>query len=401
VQTQSRSTRKPLVALALTLACAAGVSLSASASAAQSVAYDPTLKTVTPAMQVLPVHVGGRVVVRDLPGPLPAGAVAFVHQWPGVYFEAAFMGREVIARFDDPANEYRLLIDDLDPLRLAQPGRVDVRIHGLVDGPHRLRLEKITESVDHSAAFEGFYIPPTERAGRVEPRARRLEFIGDSAMTGYGIRSAVRECTTEEVRLLTDTQAAYPALVSRHFGADYQINAISGRGLIRNFGGVEPDDPMTHAWGFAVRDLQAPYEDAAWQPDIVFVTLFNDFAGDLVADGRWRDLAALGADWGDAYAAFVRRIHQRAPGASIVVGWLDLSQQTDASVIELAREARRKIEAAAEQDGFSVSFADMPTGLDYERTACDYHASLRDQRRLADHVTAFIDAHPDLWTGTP
>lgn len=390
---------RPIAALARALACAAGVALFAPACAAQSVSYDPTLQTVTPAMRVLPVHVGGRVVLRDLPGSMPAGAVGFVHQWPGVYFEAAFTGREVVARFDDAANEYRLLIDDLDPVRLAQPGRVDVRIHGLGDGPHRLRLEKVTESVDHSAAFEGFYIPPTERPGRVEARARRMEFIGDSAMTGYGIRSAGRECTTEQVRLLTDTQAAWPALVSSHFGADYQINAISGRGLIRNYGGVAPEDPMTHAYGFAVRDLQALYDDATWQPQIVFVTLFADFAGDSPADGRWSDLSVLGTDWGDAYAAFVRRIHQRAPDAAIVVGWLDLSQQTDATFIALARRARATIEAAAEQNGFTVRFADMPTGLDYERTACDYHASASDQRRVAAHVTAFIDAHPDLWPG--
>jgi hypothetical protein len=398
---QTRLTRKMLAEIARALTSAAGISLFASACAAQTMTYDLTLKAVTPTMQVLPVHVGGRVVMRDMASSMPVGAVSFVHQWPGVYFEAAFTGREVVARFNDPENEYRLLIDDLEPVRLAQPGHVDISIDGLMDGPHRLRLEKITESVDHSAAFEGFYIPTSERAGRSEQRARRLEFIGDSAMTGYGIRSVVRQCTKEEVRLLTDTQAAYPAIVSEHYGADYQINAISGRGLIRNFGGVEPDDPMTHAYDFAVRDLQAAYDDPAWQPQIVFVSLFADFASDLAATESWRNLSDLGADWGDAYAAFLRRIHHRAPGASIVVGWIDMSQQIDAAFIALAGQARRKIEDAAERDGFKVSFADMPTGLDYERSACDYHPSLSDQRRLADHVTAFIDAHPALWTGMP
>lgn len=390
-----------LANMKLAIAFAASLSGFASACTAQTVTYDPTLKTVTPTMQVLPVHVGGRVVMRDLASPMPLGAVAFVHQWPGVYFEASFTGREVVARFNDPKNEYRLLIDDLEPVRLAQPGQVDVRIQGLADGPHRLRLEKVTESVDQSAAFEGFYIPRSGSPGRVEPRARRMEFIGDSAMTGYGIRSAAPQCTKEEVRLLTDTQAAYPSIVSEHFGADYQINAISGRGLIRNFGGVEPEDPMTHAYGFAVRDLQTLDNDRIWRPQIVFVSLFADFASDLSATERWKDLSELGTDWGEAYADFLRKIHLREPGASIVVGWLDMSQQTDDAFIALAGQARKAIEDSAEQEGFKVTFASMPTGLDYERSACDFHPSLSDQRRLADHVVAFIDAHPDLWVEAP
>ena len=390
-----------MASLIRTVVCAASLAVLTSNAAAQTVAVDPSRQSVVPAMHALPVHVGGRVVTRPSQQTMPTGALSFIHQWPGVYFEAGFAGREVVLRFDDAANEYRLLIDDLDPIRLAQPGRVDVRISGLNDAPHRLRLETITESVDHSAAFEGFYIPPSARPTALPARTRSLEFIGDSAMTGYGIRSTTRQCTKEEVRLLTDTQAAWPALVSRHFEADYQINAISGRGLIRNFGGVAPEDPMTHAYGFAVRDLAAPYSDPDWRPRIVFVSLFADFAGDLSPAEPWKTTAELGADWARSYATFVSRIHDQSPGAAIVVGWLDLSQQTDADFIALADTARRGIQSAADRRDFRVAFMEMPSGQDYELTACDHHPGLADQRRLADHVTAYLDAHPDLLSDGP
>lgn len=368
-----------------------------SAAFAQTVTFDPKLSTATSEMKALPAHVGGRVLMTPLPEPMPSGATRFVHQWPGVYFEAGFEGEQVMLRFDDSLNEYRLLIDDLAPIQIAQPGRTEVHIAGLANSTHRLRLEKMTESVDHSAAFDGFYVPADERVITTPARARRMEFIGDSAMTGYGIRSATRQCSKEEVRLLTDTQAAYPALVSNRFGADYQVNAISGRGLIRNFGGVEPDDPMTHAYDFAVRDIGAPLRDATWQPQIIVVSLFADFAGELGPSEPWKTMGEVGAAWIDGYVAFLRQLHARAPEAALVVGWPNMAQQTDSEFISLVDRAREAILSAADQSGFRVVLMEMPTGQDYELSACDYHPSIGDQRRLADHVGRFIDAYSELW----
>ena len=198
-----------------TLATFALVAL-ASPAAAQTVTVDPANRSVTSDMQALPVHVGGRVEAAPLPAPLPGGARAYRHEWPGVYFEAAFRGDRVVLKFDDPANEYRLLIDLFPPITLAQPGTAEITIGGLGDGVHQLRLEKVTESINLPETFAGFYIPASARPIALQPpRPRQIEFIGDSLMAGYGVRSASRQCTKDEVRLLTDTQAAYPAIVAR------------------------------------------------------------------------------------------------------------------------------------------------------------------------------------------
>jgi len=94
------------------LAAALLATFAANAAKAQDVTVDAANRSVTADMRALPVHVGGRVETAPLPAPLPAGATAFLHEWPGVYFEAAFRGDRVVLRFDDPANEYRLLVDD-------------------------------------------------------------------------------------------------------------------------------------------------------------------------------------------------------------------------------------------------------------------------------------------------
>ena len=174
--------------------------------------------------QVLPVHVGGRVVAH----PLPGNTTEYEHQWPGVYFESRFDGTQVYLAFNDALNEYRLLIDGQAPLTVNQPGKGAFEITGLAPGAHGIRLEKITESQAVSGAFDGFFIAANEKALPIGGRVRQMEFIGDSSMTGYGDRSTTRQCTDEERRARTDTQQGFAALTAKHFDADYQINAISG-----------------------------------------------------------------------------------------------------------------------------------------------------------------------------
>jgi hypothetical protein len=227
----------------------------------QEIGIARSTHVVSRAMRTLPVHIGGRVAISQLSGQLPAGAKRYLHQWPGVYFETSFSGDSLALKFDDPYNEYRLSIDGQVLQRIAQPGSSEYLVTGLAARLHHVRLERVTESVDHSASFEGFYAPRNARVHGIEDRARRIEFVGDSGMTGYGIRTETRACTQEEVRLKSDTQIAYPALVAKRLDADYQINAISGRGLIRNYGGQWPDDTMLHAYRYAVRERRGSSAD--------------------------------------------------------------------------------------------------------------------------------------------
>ncbi len=229
--------------LVATLAALAGPAL------AQTVTVDPANRTVSGDMRALPVHVGGRVESTPLPAPLPAAPPPSGTNGPGSTFEAAFRGDRVVLKFDDPANEYRLLVDDLPPVSLAQPGAAEITVGGLADRPHSLRLEKVTESIGLPETFAGFASPATARPIALRPpRPRQIDFIGDLALwPATALRSASRQCTREQVRLLTDTQAAYPALVARQFDADHQVNAISGRGLVRNYNGESPDAPLARA----------------------------------------------------------------------------------------------------------------------------------------------------------
>jgi lysophospholipase L1-like esterase len=345
------------------------------------------------AMRTLPVRVVGRVSISSHSGPWPGGAKRYLHQWPGVYFETSFLGDSLVLKFDDPYNEYRLSIDGHAAQRMAQPGASEYSVTGLPAGLHRARLEKVTESIDHSASFEGFYAPSGTRVHRSEHRARQIEFIGDSGMTGYGIRSDTRTCTQEEVRLRSDTQIAYPALVAKRLDADYQINAISGRGLIRNYGGQWPGDSMLHAYRYAVREREFLYHDSGWRPQVIFVMLgSNDFYGDVKAGERWASLPALAEEWTTAFEQFVSRLHRRTPDAKIIVAWPDRAAQTDTDATRMFTKAQKSVEAAARRGGIrKLSFVQMAPGLKLQDSACDYHPSAEDHRQMAVYVAEAIE----------
>ena len=116
------------------------LAVQASGALAATVTRDAARQSVTADMITLPVRAVGRMSKTPLPPPLPAGAIAYTHEWPGVYFETAFIGERLVLRFDDGWHEYRLRVNDAPPITIAQPGHADIVIGGLAKGPHHIRL---------------------------------------------------------------------------------------------------------------------------------------------------------------------------------------------------------------------------------------------------------------------
>ncbi|NJM51400.1 MAG: lipolytic enzyme, G-D-S-L [Sphingomonadales bacterium] len=365
---------------------------------AQSVAPADIKEIQTKGVKPLPVRAVGRVSETALPAPMPKGAVSYVHQWPAVYFEAAFTGDNVLLKFDDPLNEYRLFVDGGKPITIAQPGSGVFKVGGLSRQPHKLRLEKVTESINGVGAFQGFYINKGAKAGRSTPRKRQIEFIGDSGMAGYGVRSTKRECTKEEVRLLSDTQIAYPALTAKHFNADYQVNAYSGRGIIRNYDGAEPGVTMPALYPFTLYDKSVSYADPKWQPQIILVGLGgNDISTPLKKDEKWQSTEQFAQDFMQSYAQFLGQLHVRSPGAALVILWPISGDISDPEAAKYARLAQDTLTAEAKRIGFRDFTLLTLKDLTLDTSACDYHASIEDYQKLTVWMTKFLESKPELW----
>ena len=368
---------------------------------AQTVTKDDSNQTITSQMQALIPHIGGRVQINRLSGDTPPGAVSYTHQWPGIYWETGFIGDTVVLKFNDPANEYRLLLDDKAPIAIAQPGRSEIAVTNFANGPHRLRLEKVTESIWKLGTFEGFYINATEKGVTIPPKLRQIEFIGNSDMTGYGLRSDTRTCTQDEVRLRSDTQSAYPALVAKFFDADYQINAISGRGIIRNYAGMVPDHTMLVIYDNILPDEPGtfePYADATWTPQITFIGLGgNDFFSPLKPDEVWKTRDALIDSYVDGMAKLLANVQQRHPKTTVMIYWPDAGILTPAEKARLDRDGQARLVTTARLLGMKPLEFVVTGNLEPDAMACDYHGSASDHRKKARWLIDRIQLQMTLW----
>ncbi len=359
------------------LALLGAASLSASAAVAQPATIAPV--TTKPGA-ALPIHIGGRV---------ERTADGYTRQWPGTYFEAAFSGPTVLLKIGAGEVILRVSVDGATVAKLVKPKPGTYRIAGLSRGRHTVRVDVASESQAAPTVFGGLYAAVGTRALPAPARQRQIEFIGDSHTVGYGNISTKRDCTQDEVWATTDTSLAMPALTARRYGADYQVNAISGRGIVRNYDGA-PGDTVPAAYPFTLFKSAKRYVDPSWHPSLFVIALgTNDFTTPLKPTEPWKTRDALHADYENRYVAFVKQLRARDPDAHVVLWATDMADGEIAS--EVGKVAAR-LKAEGERN---VTFVPV-TGLAF--TGCHAHPSTADDARITTALAGYIDAHPALWS---
>jgi lysophospholipase L1-like esterase len=346
---------------------------------------------VVPALVALPTHVGGRALETNL-GAVGEFASDYAAQWPGSYFEAGFVGREVFFRVGANHAIYHVMVDKAAPLVLSNPAAGMYRVTGLDDGGHWVSVLIVTENQSAANHFGGFAVPGDGKTliiqGRAITRTKQIEFIGDSHTVGYGNTSATRSCPGDGVWAATDNSRAFGALTANHYEADYQINAISGRGIVRNYNGFQ-GDTVPVVYPFVLFDKKQVYADAGWKPQVIVIALgTNDFSTPLNPGETWKTREALHKDYEATYVAFLKMLRARDPGAYFVV-WTTGSE-------EIEGEAKKVVELAKAQGESRISLVPVD-GLEF--TGCDYHPSLADDGVIRDKLEQAIDAVPGVWQG--
>jgi lysophospholipase L1-like esterase len=327
-------------------------------------------------LRVLPIHIGGRVLVRGT-----VDSPQYERQWPGTYFETQFKGRSVYFKLGPGEDILKISVDGVEVQRLTKPAPGVYSVHDLRKGKHTVRVDVITESQAGPTEFDGFYGDSHLKALATGDRPRQIEFIGDSHTVGYGNTSPKRECTEEEVWSTTDTSQGIAPLVAQRYSADYQVNAISGRGIVRNYNGFDGDS-LPFAYPFALLDHSSRYEDAGWRPQVIVISLgTNDFSTPLHDGEKWKTRDELHADFESTYVAFLHQLRAANPIAYFVLWASDMADG------EIASEVQR---VAAQAGASGDSRITLVSLKDLEFTACNYHPSLADDRKIADAVTAAI-----------
>lgn len=317
----------------------------------------------------------------------PDGA-GWTYQWPGTYAEAAFTGSEIFLRVGTGPAILHVLVDDKKLGTLVRPEAGWYRVDGLEPGRHVLRVESASENQDGVVTFGGFAVGANTKPAPLAPRKRQIEFIGDSHTVGYGNISTSRDCTEDRVWETTDTSSAFGALVGRHYDADYRVNAISGRGIVRNYDGSD-GDPVPVAWPFVLFDKAQRDVSKTWHPSVLVISLgTNDFSTKLNAQEPWKDRDALHADYEATYAKFLKTLRARFPKALFVLWATDLADG------EIQAEVHKVVDTATASGDRNIVF--LPVNS-LEMTGCHWHPSVADDQKIAAALITTIDARKIGW----
>lgn len=342
-----------------------------------------------PSLHPLQMSVGGRMLITPSPD-TAFGARNYSYQWPGSYFRAEFAGTSVFFRIVAGDEILHVQADGRLVVTLTKPAPGVYEVDGLGQGKHRIGVYVATESQAAPDAFGGFALPQGERGLTPPQRHREIEFIGDSHTVGYGDLSATRTCTRDKVWSDTDDTSAFGPMIARHYDADYQVNAISGRGIVRNYNGLQVDT-LPEAYPWILFDRKQQYRDPEWKPQVLVIALgTNDFSTSLHAGERWKSRDDLHADFEATYLRFLEELRARNPRAGIVV-WA-----TDMASGEIEAEARKVVDQMRKQGDPHIVFVPI-NGLSF--AACDSHPSLADEKIIAEKLEQAIDGDPQVWSG--
>jgi lysophospholipase L1-like esterase len=327
----------------------------------------------------------GRVDWRDPSGPRIA--------WGGSSLTVRFTGTSLGVRLLDlpkleeaAPNRFRFSVDGA-PFRdlYVGEGHLLYRLaEGLPRGEHVLRLEKETEPAVGVTQLLGLELDPGARLLPAPPApSRRLEFIGDSGLTGFGIEGKNAQCSfnaeTERASL------TWGALTAQALGAEASFVAFSGKGVAVNYANdATPTLPQLYPRTLPLRE-DLPWDFSSWIPDAVVIQLgANDFWKEHPGEERFRD----------AYRALVADIRGHYPRAHIVCvlgSGLSDTHPKDLQARTLVRGLLSGLVDRLRQEGDPrVHFAEVPANREDEGLGCLWHPSRKTHQRSAEQMTPLL-----------
>ena len=313
---------------------------------------------------------------------------------PATGLEFLFSGQDLTLTFlrsdtiCDPVNAPHVVVL-IDGVRsadfLVRRKQEDVRIYdragGVVDVPVCITVLKASEGCESSLGIcmEAETTDAGARMTATEPKAKLIEFVGDSITCGYGVNGVLGDLFSTQNE---DATKAYAFLAARELGCDYSMVAMSGHGVISGY--TEGNVPLTS-------QLVMPYyetlgrcytEDEAFSPqktawdfrrtaDILVVNLgTND-------SSYCREIPERRQAYADAYVRMLYVLRAKNPHAKIwcTLGVMDQTvyDNMEEAVARYRSETKDgavytlKFDLQRPEDGFSVDW--HPTASTQEKAA--------------------------------
>jgi lysophospholipase L1-like esterase len=200
--------------------------------------------------------------------------------WPGVQIRTRFEGTSCSIKLKDGNNDYNVFIDGkLHNIIRTTADTIYVLANGLNKKTHTLLITKRTEALFGVGTFEGFILDGGKDLVKSnEKKKRKIEFVGDSYFTGFGSEGDSPDCVFS--RETENSYLSFGPQLARKLDADYSIVAISGSGVVKNYGDSArtSEFPLPHYYNQTLFNDTLSWDFKSWQPDVVVVRLGrNDY----------------------------------------------------------------------------------------------------------------------------
>lgn len=268
--------------------------------------------------------------------------------WSGSGFSIRFKGSAVAAEFYSNAPDTQnlaylkvyvdgqeqkdiLLKEDTQIVMLAEG--LDAGQEHTVEVRKRTNVRSSTAGVGRLVLMDGTILQPEK------PKDRLIEFLGDSLTVGYVAskdgKAAKGWSTTTE-----DVTATYCPQIAQAFDAQYQVVAVSGRGIVRNNGGDQNVlFPEIYRQLDHYNNPGVEY-DFARQPDVIVINLGTN-------DESQANEALSEKEFRQGLYEFLKEVRQYNPDAQIVYTYglvrVNLSQAIEQVIEQLRNEGDEKI----------------------------------------------------------
>jgi len=303
--------------------------------------------------------------------------VAF--DWAGVYIKARFKGTRCSIRLNDQKNEYAVTVDNCAP-RLLKTDTANVYevARGLSDSiSHSIMIQKRTEPLVGKGMFMGFILDKGKSLLLPETRpSRRIEFIGNSITSGFGVEGASSDCTFSP-----ETENAcmsYASMTARALNAEYQLISFSGRGVVRNYGekNTTSVDPMPVLYDrTCFFDSTKKWNFKSWVPQAVVINLgTNDFSTLPHPDK---------VIFQDAYTRLLERIRYLYSGVTIFCVCGPMIEEPCVTYVKEIVEQQKKVKGRY-NDVFFIEI--KKNTLANSDLGCDLHPNIYGASKMADII---------------
>lgn len=231
--------------------------------------------------------------------------------WPGSSIHTVFEGSSIAIRLTDSNNDYNVIIDGKLKTILRTDSSVVYNISdSLSPGRHGITITKRTEGIFGIASFQGFILAEGKTLHPLGlKRKRKIEFIGDSFLAGFGSDGKSPEC--EFSRETENNYISYGPVLARKLKAYCNVIAISGIGIVRNHGDSTRTSILTlpNYYNKTCFNDSLEWNFSSYQPDVVVIRLGrNDY---------WSKPFPKRADFKTAYIQFLKYVRSKYPNAHI------------------------------------------------------------------------------------